>query len=594
MAQHGSKDLDLPKVKINKSNFKLFVRIFNYAGTHTWKFYLGLVFLGFTGATALLFPKYMGNLVDCAKNSDMAGANNIVLFLGGVLVLQAIFSYFRIYLFVNYTSYTLANLRLAMYSHVVKLPITFFTQNRVGEINSRISNDISQIQETLTTTIAEFLRQVILIVGGIIFLSYISIKLTLLMLCIVPLVAIAAVIFGRFIRKNSREIQDQVAESNTIVEETLQAIANVKSFANELFEINRYETAILNVARTSINGGKYRGYFASFIIFCLFGSIVVVLWYGVVLAISKEISVGELLSFLLYSTFVGAAFGGIAELYATLQKTAGASERVFEIIDEEMEALNFDAPAITINGDVEFKNAQFTYPSRPESQVLNNLSFTAKAGERIAIVGSSGAGKSTLAQLLLRFYNLDSGTLLIDGKDSQSYDLHALRNNMAMVPQDVILFGGTIRENIAYGKPNAEDFEIIQAAQRANAWEFIQTFSEGLATVVGERGVKLSGGQRQRIAIARALLKDPRILLLDEATSALDSESERVVQAALDELMKGRTSIIIAHRLSTIRDADKIVVLDKGQVVEQGTHTELMQIENGFYKHLSVLQGREV
>jgi ABC-type multidrug transport system fused ATPase/permease subunit len=226
--------------------------------------------------------------------------------------------------------------------------------------------------------------------------------------------------------------------------------------------------------------------------------------------------------------------------------------------------------------------------------VLNNLSFTAKAGERIAIVGSSGAGKSTLAQLLLRFYNLDSGTLLIDGKDSQSYDLHALRNNMAMVPQDVILFGGTIRENIAYGKPNAEDFEIIQAAQRANAWEFIQTFSEGLATVVGERGVKLSGGQRQRIAIARALLKDPRILLLDEATSALDSESERVVQAALDELMKGRTSIIIAHRLSTIRDADKIVVLDKGQVVEQGTHTELMQIENGFYKHLSVLQGREV
>ncbi len=593
MARHGGNDNDLPKVKLNKNNIKLFARIFNYAGNHKWKFYLGLVFLGFTGATALLFPKYMGELVDCAKNNNLPAANNIMLFLGGVLILQAVFSFLRIFLFVNYTEHTLANLRLAMYTHIVKLPITFFTQNRVGEINSRISNDISQIQETLTTTIAEFLRQVILIIGGIIFLSYISLKLTLLMLCIVPLVAVAAVIFGRFIRKNSRLVQDQVAESNTIVEETLQAISNVKSFANELFEINRYQTSVLNIAKTAINGGKYRGYFASFIIFCLFGSIVVVLWYGVVLAINKEISVGELLSFLLYSTFVGAAFGGIAELYATIQKTAGASERVFEILDETVEELNFDAPTITINGDVEFKNAQFTYPSRPELQVLNNLSFKAKAGERIAIVGSSGAGKSTIAQLLLRFYNLNAGQLLIDGNESTTYDLHALRNNMAIVPQDVLLFGGTIRENIAYGKPNANDFEITQAAQRANAWEFIQTFTEGLATIVGERGVKLSGGQRQRIAIARALLKDPRILLLDEATSALDSESERVVQAALDELMKGRTSIIIAHRLSTIREADKIIVLDKGQVVEQGTHLELMQIDNGFYKHLSVLQGRE-
>jgi ABC-type multidrug transport system fused ATPase/permease subunit len=594
MARHNTNDLDLPKVKLNKNNIKLFSRIFNYAGEHKWKFYLGLFFLGLTGATALLFPKYMGKLVDCAKNSDMQGANQIVLFLVGVLVLQAVFSFFRVFLFVNYTEHTLANLRLAMYTHIVKLPITFFTQNRVGEINSRIGNDITQIQETLTTTVAEFLRQVILIVGGIIFLSYISFKLTLLMLCIVPLVAVAAVIFGRFIRKNSRLVQDQVAESNTVVEETLQAISNVKSFANELFEINRYQTSVLNIAKTAINGGKYRGYFASFIVFCLFGAIVIVLWYGVILAINKEISVGDLLSFLLYSTFVGAAFGGIAELYATLQKTAGASERVFEILDEQMEDLNFEAPPITINGAVEFKNAQFTYPSRTELQVLNNMSFSAKAGERVAIVGSSGAGKSTIAQLLLRFYNLNNGELLIDGKPSTSYDLHALRNNMAIVPQDVILFGGTIRENIAYGKPNATDFEINQAAQRANATEFISSFTEGLATVVGERGVKLSGGQRQRIAIARALLKDPRILLLDEATSALDSEIERVVQAALDELMKGRTSIIIAHRLSTIRDADKIIVLDKGQVVEQGTHTELMQIENGFYKHLSVLQGREV
>jgi len=581
---------DLPKAKITNESLKRAIKVFNYTGGHKWKFFLGLFFLIGTGATALVFPQFMGDLVDCAKNKDFEKANNIALFLFFILVFQSLFSFFRIFLFVSYTEHTLANLRTALYTHLIQLPMSFFTQKRVGELNSRISSDITQIQDTLTTTIAEFLRQVILIVGGLILLSLKSVSLTLLMISIVPVVAVAAVFFGRFIRKYGKEVQDKVAVSNTIVEETMQAIASVKAFANESFEVLRYRKSIDEVVKTAIKGGQYRGYFASFIIFCLFGAIVAVVWYGVTLSIRGELSVGELISFVLYSVFVGASFGGVAELYAQIQKAIGATERVFELLEEKSEKIDLTTgtqSTLKITGNIKFKNVAFTYPSRPEMQILNDVSFDALNGQKIALVGQSGAGKSTIAQLVMRFYDVNSGSILIDDKNVSEYSLTRLRENMAIVPQDVILFGGTIRENIAYGKPNASQDEIEEAAKKANAHSFIESFPEKYNTLVGERGVKLSGGQRQRIAIARAVLKNPSILILDEATSSLDSESERLVQEALDTLMEGRTSLIIAHRLSTIRNADKIVVLDKGKVAELGTHQELLNIEHGVYRSLN-------
>ncbi|PWA04715.1 ABC transporter ATP-binding protein [Flavobacterium psychrotolerans] len=586
------KENDLPKSKITASSLQKATLIFNYAGNHRWKFYVGLVFLLLTGATALAFPKLMGMLIDCVKNKSYTQANTIALGLVVILLFQSVFSFFRLSLFVNFTEHTLANLRLSLYSNLVKLPMSFFSQKRVGELNSRISSDITQIQDTLTSTIAEFLRQFILIIGGVVLLASESFKLTLLMLSVVPLVAVAAVIFGRFIRKYSKKVQDQVAESQVIVEETMQGISIVKAFANEWYEIARYNGKIKEVVKLAIKGGKYRGYFASFIIFCLFGAIVAVVWFGVRLSISGEMSVGQLISFVLYSTFVGASFGGIAELYAQIQKAIGATERVFELLEESPEKIN-SAQSVAnqkIKGNVTFKNVKFSYPSRKEIQVLKDVSFTASFGQKIAIVGPSGVGKSTIASLLLRFYDIESGEILIDGKSIYDYDLENLRGNMSIVPQDVILFGGTIRENIAYGKPDATNEEILLAAKQANALNFIEGFPEQFETLVGERGIKLSGGQRQRIAIARALLKNPSILILDEATSSLDSESEKLVQEALEILMEGRTSIIIAHRLSTIRSADQILVLDNGIIIEKGTHQELIALENGIYKNLSNLQ----
>lgn len=585
---------DLPKAKLDSNSLQKALRIFKYGKNHKWKFFLGLIFLLLTSATALAFPKLMGMLVDCVTNKDLSRANEIAVGLMVILTLQAIFSFFRISLFVNFTENSLSNIRFALYENLVKLPMSFYSQKRVGELNSRISADISQLQDTFTTTIAEFLRQLILIIGGFVILGSISPKLTLMMLAIVPIVAVAAVVFGRFIRKYGKKTQDKVAESQVIVEETLQGISNVKAFANEWYEIQRYKNKIKEIVKIAIKGGQYRGYFASFIILCLFGCVVAVVWYGITLTIKGEVEgVGDLISFVLYTTFIGASFGGIAEMYAQIQKAVGATERVFELLEEKPEEINAKPNASTlekIKGNVTFKNVAFSYPSRKEVQVLKDVNFSAAFGQKIAIVGPSGAGKSTISSLLLRFYDITSGEIIVDEKNIYDYDLENLRGNMSIVPQDVILFGGTIRENIAYGKPNASEDEIVAAAKQANAFNFIDGFPEKFETLVGERGVKLSGGQRQRIAIARALLKNPSILILDEATSSLDSESEKLVQEALEVLMEGRTSIIIAHRLSTIRNADKILVLDNGIITEEGTHQELINLENGIYKNLSNLQ----
>lgn len=584
---------ELPKAKINKESLKNVKVLIKYLQPHRRKFFTGILFLIFSSVASLAFPKAMGMLIDAATKG-FGNINQIAMLLMGVLLLQATFSFFRVIWFVEVSERSLAGLRKDTYFKLITLPMTFFSQRRVGELNSRISADLAQIQDSITGTIAELLRQIIVFIGGVIALSLVSGKLTLMMLSIFPVLVIVAVVFGKFIRTLSKKAQDKLAESNVVVEETLQGIANVKAFVNESYETNRYANSVDQVVLLALKGAKYRGAFASFIIFCLFGSIVAVVWYGSSLVQIGEITVGQLTSFILYSTFVGAAMGSFAELYAQLQKIVGASERVVELLNESNEDLPLlkDAHQIDkkIVGAVRFEKLSFNYPSRKEIKVLNEISFEAKVGERVAIVGPSGAGKSTIASMILRFYEPDSGLILFDNQPSTSYSLTDIRNQVAIVPQDVLLFGGSIEENIAYGKINATKEEIKLAAQRANADSFIQGFPEGYQTIVGERGVKLSGGQRQRIAIARALLKNPAILILDEATSSLDSESERLVQEALEELMKGRTSIIIAHRLSTIRAADRIVVIEHGGVIENGSHEELMQTEGGLYKYLSQLQ----
>ncbi|MAC96016.1 MAG: multidrug ABC transporter ATP-binding protein [Flavobacteriales bacterium] len=582
---------DSPKKKISKEALKKTLRLFKYVKPYMGTFIIGLVFLFLSSLASMVFPYLTGMLVDAADTDLLEKINQIALLLLGVFFLNAVFSFFRIYTFAIVTQKTLASLRQATYNQLIRLKMQFFSERRVGELNSRISSDIALLQETFTTTIAEFLRQILIIFIGVALLAYLSIKLTLLMLALVPVVVIVAVIFGKKIRGLSKEAQNQVADSNVIVEETLQGIATVKAFVNESFEYMRYKKKTEEIIGISLKGAIWRGAFASFIIFCLFGSIVAVIWYGVILVQGNEMSIGDLFTFILYSVFVGASLGGIADLYSQLQKAVGATENLLEIFDEEREEEQIINTKLTVDkGEIKFQDVDFAYPNRADIPVLKNLNFSIKAGQQVALVGPSGAGKSTITSLILKFYTAQKGEVLIDGINIMDYGLENLRSSMAIVPQDVILFGGSIYDNILYGKPNATKEEVQKAAKKANAYDFIQGFPEGFQTLVGERGVQLSGGQRQRIAIARAILKDPKILILDEATSSLDSQSEQLVQQALDELMKGRTSLVIAHRLSTIQKADHILVLKDGELVESGTHEELNNKEEGLYKNLKELQ----
>lgn len=592
-------EIELPKAKLNKDALTKISRLLSYLKPYRTKFIFALFFLFLSSLVGLAFPSFIGALIDTALGKHSNGflpksIQGIILLALGVLFLQAIVSFFRILWFVQVAERSLADIRRDTYFKLITLPMNFFSNRRVGELNSRISADLSQVQDTLTTTIAEMIRQLVLMIGGVIFMAVISKKLALSLLVVLPGLIVFAVFFGRFIRKISRKAQDKLADSNTIVEETLQGIANVKAFVNEAFEAGRYRKNIKEVAEIAIHGAKYRGIFVSFIVFFMFGAIVAVVGYGCLLVSHHELTVGELFKFALYAAYTGSSMGSFPDLYANVQKAVGASERVLEILAEQGEEVSIvdtdNHIKQKINGNLTFSNVEFAYPSRPELTVLNGISFDAAAGQKVAIVGPSGSGKSTMAALILQFYHPQRGTILFDGEPASSYSLTDIRNQVAIVPQDVMLFGGTILENIAYGKLTASEEEVIKAAQRANAHDFITSFPEGYQTVVGERGIKLSGGQRQRIAIARALLKNPAILILDEATSSLDSESERLVQEALEELMKNRTSIIIAHRLSTIREADKIVVLEKGNIIESGSHHELINLEKGLYKYLSGLQ----
>lgn len=548
----------------------------------------------------------MGQLIDTSlgqlpsDGGGMSGAsrgprvswdlNGLAWVLVGVLILQSIFSFARVYLFVRVGESTLADLRRDTYAHLLRLPMEFFGSRRVGELNSRLSADLSLIQDTLTTTMAELLRQAVVLVGGLALLASTSVRLMGFMLAILPVLVLLAVVFGRWIRKVARAAQDELADAQTIVEETLQAIGSVKAYANEDYETQRFTGKMRSVVKLALRGALFRAAFTSFVILGLFGSIVAVIWFGALMVRDGSLSIGSLTSFVLYSTFVGAALGGFAELFAQLQRTLGATERVLDLFSEPAEPwAGGTADASQIKGQIEFRSVDFHYASRADVPVLRKVDLSVAPGETLALVGASGAGKSTIVQLLLGFYSPLGGTVQVDGVEPRHYGWATYRRKLAVVPQDIVLFGGTIRENIAYGRPGASDEEIRDAALRAHAWEFIKQFPQQLETIVGERGVRLSGGQRQRIAIARAILRDPVILILDEATSSLDSASERLVQAGLEELMRGRTSVVVAHRLSTIRGAHRIAVLQQGTVAEYGTHDELMEVD-GLYAGMYRLQ----
>jgi ATP-binding cassette subfamily B protein len=551
---------------------------------------------------SLSFPYLAGSIIDAAMGhtqggNSMAGADRTALLLMGILALQASLSYFQSLSFATAGQRSLVDLRRDTYARLISLPMTFFAQRRVGELASRLSSDLIQIEDTLVVILPQFLRQTTILIGGIALIAVTSLQLTGIMLASLPVIIAAAVVFGRKTRKISREAQDRLADSATIVEETLQGILNVKAFSNEGYELNRYHRALGSFLTTTLRGARLRAAFIAFIVFALFGFIVLVLWSGARLLQQGEITFGQLTRFGLYTTFVAGAMGQFAELYSQLQKAIGATQRVRELLREtgEVKALLSPTPPSTLprlRGDIVFENVHFSYPSRPGVEVLDAINLAATSGQRIALVGPSGAGKSTLISLLLRLYDPSDGRLLIDGRDAREYRLAELRGQMSMVPQEVLLFGGSIADNIAYGKPGAGAEEIEQAARQANAHEFIQAFPERYATLVGERGIKLSGGQRQRVAIARAILKNPAILILDEATSSLDSESERLIQEALETLMLGRTSFIIAHRLATVRHVDRIFVIAGGRVVESGTHAELQAVAEGTYRRLAALQFR--
>lgn len=602
------------KAKINKENLRQALVLFKYLRPYRGKFILSLVFIALSAFSTALFPLFLGKMIDAAAPgsgaaitsgaaSPLSGKfsianihwslNTTLLLIFLQLTVQTIFSYMRVYLLTEVGEKSLADMRRDVFSKLLTMPMSFFSEKRVGELSSRISSDLSQIQDAISFTLAEFLRGIFTLTIGLVFIFLISTKLALVMLSVVPVVALLAVVFGKRIRGRSKKAQDQLADSGSIVQESFHGIAVIKAFTTEFHEIARYVKSIHAVVDTAISNARYRGAFVSFMIFSVFGAIAFVIWYGAGLIQSGQLSVGLLVMFVVFSGFVGGTFAGFADMFSQLQKTLGATQSIREILRGEGEDIVLDpsvpAAEFLLEGNVRFEQIAFSYPGRKEVPVLKSLSLKASKGQQIAIVGPSGAGKTTIASLLLRFYEPDAGHIYFDDRSARSFPLTQLRRQMALVPQEVILFGGSIRENIAYGRPGASEEEIMAAAKKANAHEFVSRFPEKYDTIVGERGIKLSGGQRQRIAIARAILKDPAILILDEATSSLDSESEQLVQEALDNLMKGRTSFVIAHRLSTIRNADMILVVDKGVVAEAGTHTELMA-RNGLYRKLNEMQ----
>ncbi len=579
-----------PAVSFKAVNWR---RLFGYLKPYQGRMTFAILALLVSSGFGLAFPLVIVRLLDSVtKAKSFAPLNNLAFLLGGIFLLQAAFSFVQSYLLAYVGEHMVYDLRTSLYGHLQKLSLDFYANRRVGDVVSRLSSDVTQMRTMLTSNLTMLLSQAVSLVGAIVIVLTLNARLTLFILALVPAVMLVAFLFGSRIQKGSTRVQDQLADSTVVAEEGLQGIRVVKSFGREAYETERYDTAMEKTFRASLQMAVYNSAFGSVMMFLGFGSIAAVMWYGGREVIAGRLTLAMITGFLMYFITIAASLGGLAGLYGQLRAAVGGVQRVFEILDTR--ASVEDAPgAVALpasRGRISFQNVSFRYED--DTPVIQGVTLDIQPGEILALVGPSGAGKSTIFNLIPRFYDPTQGQIQIDGYDLRSVTQQSLRDQMAIVPQETLLFGGTIRDNILYGRLDASEEEIIEAAKAANAHEFIMGFPRQYETVVGERGTKLSGGQRQRIAIARAILKDPRILLLDEATSSLDNESEGLVQEALDRLMQNRTTVIVAHRLSTIKVADRIAVLANGQIIELGTHQELME-RDGLYARLYSMQFRD-
>lgn len=560
------------------SSFRRIARLMSYTWPYKLRLALALFFLAGGSGFALVYPAFFGKVIDAAfTDHDLEALNTQTLALLAVFLVQAVFVFFRHYLMSWLGERVVADLRVSIFRHLVRMSQGYFHRKRTGELLSRLSDDVTRLQGLVGSDLSIFLRNLLTLVGGVIILLLTNPLLTAVMLSVVPPLVVLARFWGRRIRNLSRKAQDQLARAAAEVGEGIAGIETVQAFTREPYEAQRYDTAIESTFHTFVDRAKARSWFGAVSSFVGFSAIAGIFWLGARMVVGGEISPGDLTEFLLYTMLVSGSVGAMAGLWGSVQSTLGSTVRIFEILDEVPEIQ--DAPDARspgrVRGEVVFEGVSFSYGDR-DTEVVTDVNLRIPPGEVWALVGPSGSGKTTLSRLLLRFYDPTRGRVTVDGNDLRELKLDEIRGAMATVSQDPVLFSGTIRENIRYGRLDATDAEIEEAAGKANAHEFILAFPDGYDTRVGERGVQLSGGQRQRVSIARAILRDPKILILDEATSSLDAESEHMVQQALESLQRGRTTLVIAHRLSTIRDADRIVVLDHGRIVESGRHQELL------------------
>ena len=580
------------KPRLTQDNFAQLWRLIGFARPYKWQLVIGIVSVVVASSLQIIFPLLIRDLFNTAfthtgNNPDLPNINRIVLILLIVFLSQAGFNFIRVYFLGLVGERVVADLRKKLFSHILGLSIPFFEERKTGEITSRLTSDVSTVQGLVAQDLAQFVTQLITLVGGLSVLIVINLQLTLVMLAIIPGIIIAGAYFGTRLKRISTRFQDRVADANASAEEAISGIRVVQSFTAEQNEREHYGQLIdssFNQARLRV---LYRSFFIPSIILAVFTGITIVLWFGGRQVITGNLLPGDLIAFLFLTIFVAGSVGSFTNLYAQLQQALGASYRILELLDINTDLSQPKNPRNLkqVHGNISIDGVTFFYKDRPFTPTLKDITLEACPGEVIALVGPSGAGKSTLITLIPRFYDPTKGSIKLDGIDLRSLETRLLRGHIGIVPQETILFSGSIASNIRYGRPMASESELLAAAESANAHSFISRFPEGYNTLVGERGIKLSGGQRQRISIARALLKDPRILILDEATSSLDSESESLVQAALETLMRGRTTFVIAHRLSTIVNSDRIVVLDEGRIVQTGTHLELVN-KSGLYREL--------
>ena len=560
---------------------------------YLWRLIIAFLCLVASASIALAFPQIVRHLLDAAFiSADATLLNKIALGLVILFAVQALLNFVQVYLLTSTSELVIAQLREDLFAHLVRLSPGFFTERRTGELTSRLSADTTVLQTVLSYNLSEFARQTLFLIGGIILLTITDSRLTATTLAVVPLVVGAAFVFGRALRKASTGVQDRIAEATGTADEAFSQIKTVQSYTAEAEEVRRYGSHLRQVIDAALRRARIRGTFFGILTFCGFGGVVAVLWQGGRQVLAGNLTAGALVSFLLYALYVAGAVGSLASLFGAYQEAVGAARRVFDLLEAESAVKDPVRPVkLTrpLRGEIAMDKVGFHYnPSLPE--VLQDVSLRIGAGEVVALVGPSGAGKTTIASLLPRFWDVTSGRITFDGIDIRDLSLAELRGAIGIVPQEPTLFSGTIRENIAYagvgtdGRQPSED-AIRAAAKAAHAVEFIERLPDGFDTRVGERGVKLSGGQRQRIAIARVFLKDPALVILDEATSSLDSESERLVEQAMEDLLRARSTLIIAHRLSTVLRADRLVVIDRGVIVEEGSHQDLLASE-GVYSRL--------